>query len=59
MGMSSREWSRYLHDVVGLLNGSMALFYAQTDRVPLLAIGGSGPGDAAQRTMPLARTGKM
>ena len=38
-----------LHDVVGLLNGSMALFYAGTDRVPLLALGGSGPVDAFRR----------
>ena len=27
----------------------MALFYASTDRVPLLALGGSGPADAYRR----------
>ena len=46
---SGRPMAAILHDAVGLLNGSMALFYAHTDRVPLLAIGGSGPGDAAHK----------
>lgn len=38
-----------LHDVVGLLHGSLGLFYAHTDRVPMLALGGSGPQDASRR----------
>ncbi|MEX2547993.1 MAG: thiamine pyrophosphate-binding protein [Chloroflexota bacterium] len=46
---SGRPMAVVLHDVVGLLNGAMALFYASTDRVPVLALGGSGPVDAARR----------
>src|SRR5687767_6833796 len=46
---SGRPMAVVLHDVVGLLNGAMGLFYAGTDRVPLLALGGSGPVDAFRR----------
>lgn len=38
-----------LHDVVGLQHATMALYNAWCDRVPLLAIGGTGPVDAAKR----------
>jgi acetolactate synthase-1/2/3 large subunit len=38
-----------LHDVVGLQHASMALYNAWCDRVPLLALGGTGPVDAAKR----------
>jgi thiamine pyrophosphate-dependent acetolactate synthase large subunit-like protein len=38
-----------LHNLVGLQTGSMALFNAYTDMVPMLVVGGSGPADAARR----------
>ncbi len=38
-----------LHANVGLLHGSMAIFNAWCDRVPLLAIGATGPLDAERR----------
>src|SRR3990172_5679360 len=46
---SGRPMAVILHDVVGLLNGSMALFYASLDRVPMLVLGGAGPADAGRR----------
>jgi thiamine pyrophosphate-dependent acetolactate synthase large subunit-like protein len=38
-----------LHDVVGLQNGSMAIYNAWCDRVPMLLIGGTGPKSKARR----------
>lgn len=38
-----------LHNVVGTLNGSMGLFNAYFDRVPLVAIAGTGPMAKTQR----------
>lgn len=38
-----------LHDLVGLLHGTMGVYYAYTDRVPMLVLGGAGPMDAARR----------
>ena len=38
-----------LHSNVGLLHGSMAIFNAWADRVPMLILGATGPVDAAQR----------
>jgi thiamine pyrophosphate-dependent acetolactate synthase large subunit-like protein len=38
-----------LHSNVGLLNGSMGLFNAWCDRVPMLVLGATGPVDAAKR----------
>jgi benzoylformate decarboxylase/acetolactate synthase-1/2/3 large subunit len=32
-----------LHDLVGLLHGTMAVYYAFIDRVPIVVLGGSGP----------------
>jgi benzoylformate decarboxylase/acetolactate synthase-1/2/3 large subunit len=32
-----------LHNVVGLLHGTMGIYYAHIDRVPVLIFGGSGP----------------
>jgi benzoylformate decarboxylase/acetolactate synthase-1/2/3 large subunit len=32
-----------LHDVVGLLHGSMGIYYAYIDRAPVLVLGGAGP----------------
>src|SRR6185312_1321475 len=38
-----------LHSNVGLMHASMGLFNAFCDRVPLLALGATGPLDAARR----------
>jgi acetolactate synthase-1/2/3 large subunit len=38
-----------LHDLVGLMNGSMGVYNAFGDRAPLLILGGSGPLDPADR----------
>ncbi len=38
-----------IHDLVGLMHASMAVYDAFCDRVPLLVLGGSGPVDPAQR----------
>lgn len=38
-----------LHNLVGLMNGSMAIFNAFCDQVPLLIYGGSGPADPKDR----------
>src|SRR5262245_60028887 len=38
-----------LHDLVGLLHGTMGVYYAYIDRTPVLVLGGSGPADHAPR----------
>lgn len=38
-----------VHDLVGLMHASMAVYDAFCDRVPLLLLGGSGPADPALR----------
>lgn len=38
-----------VHDLVGLMHASMAVFNAACDEVPLLLIGGSGPADPTAR----------
>ena len=38
-----------VHDLVGLMHASMAVYDAFCDRVPLLVLGGSGPADPALR----------
>ncbi len=38
-----------LHDLVGLMNGSMGVYNAFGDHTPLLILGGSGPLDPADR----------
>lgn len=38
-----------VHDIVGLLQASMGIFYAFHDRVPVIVLGGAGPMDAAER----------
>ena len=35
-----------MHDLVGLMNGSMAVYNAFCDQAPVLIIGGGGPGFA-------------
>ena len=38
-----------LHDLVGLLHGSMAVYYAFVDRAPLMVLGATGPMDEGKR----------
>jgi acetolactate synthase I/II/III large subunit len=38
-----------LHDVVGLLHGAMAIYYAHLDRVPVIVLGGAGPAARERR----------
>ncbi len=38
-----------LHDLVGLMNGSMGLYNAYCDRAPIVFLGGAGPLDPDQR----------
>ncbi len=38
-----------LHDLVGLLHGTMAIYYAFVDRAPVFVIGATGPMDEARR----------
>jgi benzoylformate decarboxylase/acetolactate synthase-1/2/3 large subunit len=38
-----------LHDLVGLQSGSLGIYNAWADLVPMMVIGGTGPADAAQR----------
>jgi benzoylformate decarboxylase/acetolactate synthase-1/2/3 large subunit len=32
-----------LHDIVGLLQGTMGIYYAWIDRAPVVVLGGAGP----------------
>lgn len=46
---SGTPMATILHNVVGLLHGSLGLYSARLDRAPILALGGAGPMDAARR----------
>src|SRR5881409_1440097 len=46
---SDRMMGAVLHSNVGLMHGSMAIFNAWCDRVPMLILGATGPWDAAKR----------
>ncbi len=46
---SGRMMGVVLHSNVGLMHGSMAIFNAWCDRVPMLILGATGPWDAAKR----------
>jgi thiamine pyrophosphate-dependent acetolactate synthase large subunit-like protein len=46
---SGRMMGVVLHSNVGLMHGSMAIFNAWCDRVPMLVLGATGPWDAAKR----------
>src|ERR1700752_433583 len=46
---SGRMMGVVLHSNVGLMHGSMAIFTAWCDRVPMLILGATGPWDAARR----------
>lgn len=47
--VTDRAMAVALHSNVGLMHASMALFNAFCDRVPVLALGATGPLDAARR----------
>ena len=38
-----------LHDLVGLLHGTIGIYYAYIDRVPVIILGGSGPAAHERR----------
>jgi len=46
---SGRPMAVILHDLVGLLQGTMGVYYAYIDRAPVLILGGSGPADHGRR----------
>jgi benzoylformate decarboxylase/acetolactate synthase-1/2/3 large subunit len=46
---TGRPMAVILHDLVGLLQGTMGVYYAYIDRVPVLVLGGSGPADHTRR----------
>jgi thiamine pyrophosphate-dependent acetolactate synthase large subunit-like protein len=46
---SGRMMGVVLHSNVGLMHGTMAIFNAWCDRVPMLVLGATGPWDAARR----------
>ena len=46
---AGRPMGVVLHSNVGLMHGSMAIFNAWCDRVPMLVLGATGPWDAARR----------
>ena len=47
--VTERPMAVALHSNVGLMHASMAIYNAFCDRVPLLALGATGPLDAAER----------
>ena len=47
--VTGKPMAAALHSNVGLMHGSMAIFNAWCDRVPMLIIGATGPVDAAKR----------
>ena len=46
---AGRPMAVVLHNLVGLQSGSMGIFDAWADQVPIVILGGSGPADAAKR----------
>jgi benzoylformate decarboxylase/acetolactate synthase-1/2/3 large subunit len=40
---SGRPMAAMLHNIVGLLHGAMAVYYAYIDRAPVVVFGGAGP----------------
>ncbi len=47
--VTGRAMAAAVHSNVGLLHGSMAIFNAWCDRMPVLILGATGPVDAAKR----------
>ena len=46
---ATRPMAVILHDVVGLLNGALAIYQAFIDRAPILILGGTGPISTSRR----------
>lgn len=46
---TGKPMAAIVHDVVGLLHGAMAIYYAYLDRAPVLVLGATGPMDVARR----------
>jgi acetolactate synthase-1/2/3 large subunit len=46
---SGKPMAVVLHDVVGLLHGTLGIYYAYIDRVPVIVFGGAGPMDTSRR----------
>lgn len=46
---TGRPMATILHDLVGLLHGQMAVYYAFTDRAPVFILGATGPMDESKR----------
>lgn len=46
---TGRPMAAIVHDTVGLLHATMAIYYAYLDRVPLLLLGAAGPMDPTRR----------
>jgi thiamine pyrophosphate-dependent acetolactate synthase large subunit-like protein len=47
--VTGKPLAAILHSNVGLMHGSMAIFDAWVDRVPVIVLGATGPVDAAKR----------
>ena len=47
--VAGKPLAAILHSNVGLMHGSMAIFDAWVDRVPVMVLGATGPVDAAKR----------
>ena len=47
--VTERPMAAILHSNVGLMHGTMAIYNAWCDRVPMLVLGATGPVDAAKR----------
>src|SRR5688500_20402273 len=47
--VTGRPMAAIVHNVVGLLHCTMAVYYASLDRVPLLLLGATGPMDTSRR----------
>ena len=46
---AGRPMAAILHNLVGLLHGTMGIYYAYTDQAPVLVLGASGPFDTTRR----------
>lgn len=46
---TGKPMAAIVHDVVGLLHSSMAVYYAYLDKVPIMVLGATGPMDVTKR----------
>jgi thiamine pyrophosphate-dependent acetolactate synthase large subunit-like protein len=47
--VTGKPMGAIVHDVVGLLHGTMGIYYAHLDRVPVMVLGATGPMDRRRR----------